>query len=329
MELLIIGGTMFLGRHLVDAALAAGHTVTLFNRGKTNPDLYPEVRKLRGDRRAGHLDALRDGRWDAVIDTCGYFPREVEALTAALGDRAGHYTFVSSISVYADFSKPNDELSPVGTTDEPEATEMTNETYGPLKALCEQAAEDALPGKVCVVRPGLIVGPHDPTDRYAYWPWRLARGGEVLAPAPPDQVAQIIDARDLAQWMVRLAEQRVTGVFNATSEPFRFEEMVDGCRAAAGSEAEVTWVDPQWLLEQKVTPWMELPVWIPPGIGSDSMHRSDVHRAVEAGLTFRSQEETARDTLAWLRTRPPEGTWQHTLTPEREADLLREWHDRT
>jgi 2'-hydroxyisoflavone reductase len=330
MKILVIGGTLFLGRHLVDAALAAGHEVTLFNRGKTNPDLYPDVTKLRGDRREGDLKALEGGEWDLAIDTCGYFPREVRAMTDVLEDRVGHYTFVSTISVYDDFSKPTDELSPVGVIDEPDTTEMSNEAYGPLKALCEQVAEDAMPGRVLVVRPGLIVGPHDPTDRYSYWPWRVAQGGEVLAPGPKDDVVQIIDGRDLAEWMVRAATRKLTGVFNATSEPFTFAEMVDGCREAAGSDAgEVTWVDPKWLLEHEVTPWMELPVWIPQGIGSDAMHRSSVDRAVAEGLTFRSPTVVARDTLDWLRTRPvADVQWQHTLEREKEVKLLEEWHSR-
>ena len=329
MRLLVIGGTMFLGRHLVDAALEAGHEVTLFNRGKTNPDLYPDVTKLRGDRREGDLAAIKDGEWDAAIDTCGYFPREIRAITEILKDRVDHYTFVSSISVYADFSQPTDEQSPVDTTDDPEAVEMTNETYGPLKALCEQAAEDAMPGRVLVVRPGLIVGPFDVTDRYGYWPWRLAQGGEVLAPGPEDDVVQIIDGRDLAEWMVRVVDRQLTGVFNATSEPFTFAEMVEGARLAAGTDAgRVTWVDPKWLLEKEVAPWMELPVWIPQGIGSDAMHRSSVDRAVAEGLTFRPQKEIAADTLAWLRTRPAGTGWEHTLKPEKEAALLKEWHAR-
>ena len=185
MNLLILGGTVFLGRHLVEAALARGHAVTLFNRGQHNPDLFPEVERLRGDR-DGDLQALEGRRWDAVVDTCGYVPRVVRASAEMLAPNVDHYTFISSISVYADTSKPGiDEQAPVGTLDDPTTEEVTGESYGPLKALCEQAAEAAMPGRVLNIRPGLIVGPHDPTDRFTYWVRRVAEGGEVLAPGNP------------------------------------------------------------------------------------------------------------------------------------------------
>ena len=329
MDILIVGGTLFLGRHLVDAATAAGHRVTLFNRGRTNPELYPDVEKLRGDRREGEYGALAERRWDAAIDTCGYLPAEVRSLGVALGSEVDHYTFVSTLSVFADQSVPNDELSPVGSLDEAESAELTNETYGPLKAACERVAEDAFPGRTLTVRPGLIVGPFDPTDRYGYWPHRLARGGEVLAPRPTDQPVQIIDGRDLAEWTVRMVEAGRTGVYNATSPAVTFEAMVDGCRRAAermgAPPAEITWVDPAWLLERKVSPWSELPVWLPAGGQFDGLHRTVVDRAVEAGLTRRPLDVVAADFLAWDRSRPADGTWQHTLSSEREVELLDQW----
>ncbi len=208
MKLLVLGGTVFLGRHLVEAATARGHSVTLFNRGQHNPELYPEVEKLRGDRDSD-LSALQGRRWDAVIDTCGYLPRAVRASAELLADAVDHYTFISSISVYADFHTPAmDESAPVGTLADETVEEVTGETYGPLKALCEQAAERALPGRVLNIRPGLIVGPHDPTDRFTYWPVRVARGGEVLAPGRPHVPVQVIDGRDLAEWTVRMVEAR-------------------------------------------------------------------------------------------------------------------------
>src|SRR5262249_55921530 len=244
MKLLILGGTIFLGRYLVEAALAAGHDVTLFNRGQHNPELYPEVEKLRGDRDGG-LAALRGRRWDAVVDTSGYLPRVARASAELLADAVDHYTFISSISVYPHFrSLGTDESAPVDTLDDPNIEEVTGETYGPLKALCEQAAEQALPGRTLVIRPGLIVGPHDYSDRFTYWVRRVAQGGEVLAPERPDWHTQIIDVRDLAEWTLRMAERRLVGVYNATGPAYdlSFGQLLDTCRAVSGSDARFTWV---------------------------------------------------------------------------------------
>lgn len=216
MKILVLGGTRFLGRHIVEAALAGGHDITLFNRGQNNPDLFPEVEKLRGNR-DGDLSALQGRQWDAVIDTCGFVPRIVQASAALLADSVRHYTFISSISVYADFSKPAmNENAPVGTMQDESIEEITAETYGPLKALCERTAEKAMPGRVLHIRPGYIVGPFDPTDRFTYWPRRVATGGEMLAPGRPDSQIQFVDVRDLANWIIRMVETNRTGVFNAT-----------------------------------------------------------------------------------------------------------------
>src|SRR3954470_5339632 len=220
MKLLILGGTIFLGRYLAEAALERGHDLTLFNRGQHNSELYPDVEKLRGDRDGG-LDVLRGRRWDAVVDTSGYLPRLVRASAELLADAVEHYTFISSISVYPHFrSLGQDESAPVGTLDNPSVEEITGESYGPLKALCEQAVEQALPGRTLVVRPGLIVGPHDPSDRFTYWVRRVAQGGELLAPAGRDWHTQIIDVRDLAEWTLRMVERRQTGVYNATGPAY-------------------------------------------------------------------------------------------------------------
>ena len=233
MNLLILGGTIFLGRYLVEAALARGHQVTLFNRGQHNSELYPDVEKLRGDRDGG-LDVLRGRRWDAVVDTSGYVPRVVRASAELLADAVEHYTFISSISVYPHFRSVGlDESAPVGTLDDPTVEEITGESYGPLKALCEQAVEQALPGRTLVIRPGLIVGPHDYSDRFTYWVRRVAQGGELLAPAHPDWHTQIIDVRDLAEWTLRMVERRQTGVYNATGPEYdlTFGQLLETCRS--------------------------------------------------------------------------------------------------
>ncbi len=301
----------------------------MFNRGQTNPASYPDVERLVGDRRSD-VSALKGRSFDAAIDTSAYFPADVRRSMYALAGSVGHYTFVSTISVYADASTPGkDESAPVGQIDDPDVDAITGDTYGPLKALCEEAAEEAMPGRVANVRPGLIVGPNDPSDRFTYWIRRLARPGEVLAPDRPDMPVQVIDVRDLAEWIVRLAAAGTTGVFNATgpAPPHRFVAVLDACQAAAGCGAEITWVDEKWLAEHKVGYWIELPLWLPGGAGYDGLSAVDVSRAVDAGLTFRTLGETCRDTLAWDRTRRGEGM-DAQLTPEREAELLGAWRAR-
>ena len=319
MRALILGGTQFLGRHLVEAAQAFGHEVTLFNRGQTNPDLFPEVERLHGDR-DGDLSALADGHWDVVVDTCGYFPRVVRESARALAGRVEHYTFVSSVSVYADLSAPPDESSPVGTLADETIEDFGPgyENYGPLKALCEREVERVFPGQALIVRPGLIVGPHDPTDRFTYWPRRLARGGEILAPGPPDRSTQFIDARDLAGWLIEMAQERRAGVFNAANDGVSFGELLAG--------GDVTWVDDGFLLEHGVGQWMELPLWLAdPALSG--MDKADVSRAMAAGLSFRPVGGTVRGTAEWDAARvdyePRAG-----LAPSREAELLAAWHAR-
>ena len=328
MHLLIIGGTVFLGRHLVEAALARGHTLSLFNRGQHNPELFPEVEKLRGDR-ASDLAALVGRRWDAAIDTCGYVPRVVRTSSELLADAVEHYTFVSSISVYADFKKIGiNEHDPVGTLEDESIEEVTGESYGPLKALCEQAAERAMPGRVLNVRPGLIVGPHDPTDRFTYWPRRVARGGEVLAPNRPEHGTQIIDVRDLAEWMIAMVEQRQIGIYNATGPEYRLTigQVLDESKSVSGSDANIVWVNERFLLDAGVQPWSELPIWVPAedpdNAGFDSV---DCAKAIGAGLRFRPLAETIRDTLAWDATLPADRELRAGIRREREAELLASW----
>lgn len=328
MKLLILGGTIFLGRHIVEAALTRGHTVTLFNRGRHNPELFPEVEKIRGDR-AVDLSPLQAGRWDAVIDTCGYAPRHVRASADYLANRAAHYTFISTISVYADFSKPDTtETSPLGKLDDPTVEEVTGETYGPLKALCEQAAEEAMPGQTLTIRPGLIVGPHDPTDRFTYWPVRVARGGAVLAPGNPQQEVQFIDGRDLAAWTVQQVEAQATGIYNATgpARPLTIQEFLTTCKQTLQSDADYVWVTETFLEEQKVGAFVEMPLWTPSA--DAGIEQIDCSKAIAAGLVCRPLAATIADTLAWHKTRPEPVTWRAGLTPEREAELLAEYRIR-
>ncbi|HEU5318738.1 MAG TPA: NAD-dependent epimerase/dehydratase family protein [Chloroflexota bacterium] len=338
MRILILGGTRFLGRHLVDAALARGHEVTLFTRGQTNPDLYATLERIRGDRDpqkdGGAGLAQLEGRiWDAVFDTSGYVPRVVRAAAERLAGAATHYTFVSSISVYKDFARPGiDEDYPVATLEDESVEEITGDTYGPLKALCEREVERTFPGRALNVRPGLIVGPHDPTDRFTNWPHRVAQGGEVLAPNGPDLPVQVIDARDLAAWIVTLAETRTTGTFNATGpdQPLGLGAVLDACRHVSQSDARVTWVDEAFLLERGVAYWQDVSAVLPEGDPKYAgMARVDVSKAVAAGLTFRPIEQTIRDTLDWDRSRPHDTPLKAGLTRERESELLREWHARS
>ncbi|HTP11498.1 MAG TPA: SDR family oxidoreductase [Anaerolineae bacterium] len=325
MNLLIIGGTRFVGRHLVEVALARGHTITLFNRGQSNPDLFLQVEQLHGDRGAD-LSPLKDRSWDAVIDTCGYVPRIVRLSAQALVGHTDRYVFISTVSVYAeDNPRGMDENSPLATLKDESVEDVTGENYGGLKVLCEKAVEQAYPDRALIIRPGLIVGPHDPTDRFTYWPWRIAQGGEVLAPGNPDQLQQIIDVRDLAQWIVQMVEAKRTGIFNAVGPDYTLttRRMLEACVTVCNPQAQLTWLSESFLLEHKVEPWSEMPVWVPEK--ESAMDTCSNAHAISAGLKFRSIEETIRDTLAWAKTRPADHVWRAGMKPEREAELLREW----
>lgn len=330
MDVLIIGGTKFLGRHLVDAALAAGHDVTIANRGQTNPELFPDVARIVFDRESDDMAPLQSGSWDAVVDTCGYFPAHVRATAEALADRAAHYTFVSSISVYADLSQPGfDETSPVRHLDDVVPTEVTGETYGPLKAACEDAAAAVFGDRCLNVRPGLIAGPWDQSDRFTYWPRRFDLGGEALVPAAPDLSVQLADVRDLAEWIIRAAAAYEAGVFNACGpqKPWTLGEVLEACRVAAGPDAAVpVAVDESFLREHEVAPWLELPLWIPKDTDKFAMMDVNVDKAVGAGMTFRSLQTLVEDTLAWDRTRrdtPLSGP----LAAEKESAVLAAWRE--
>lgn len=341
LNLLILGGTGFLGPHVVEHALGRGHAVTLFNRGRTNPQLFPDVPQLRGDRdpRIGDgLRALEGTRWDGVIDTSGYVPRIVGASARLLAEAAGHYVFVSTISVYDGYPTAGMDESAAIARIEEEASEDVSRFYGPLKALCERAAESAMPGRVSSIRPGLIVGPLDPTDRFTYWPVRIAQGGEVLAPGSPDDPVQYIDARDLAAFIIRAIERRTTGVFNVTGpvRPTNIAELLYGCKAVTGSGAQFTWVEADFLAEQNVQAWSDMPAWVPPRNGMTGFMQIDCSRAIEAGLSTRPLAQTLSDTLAWYealpdsRRRLPETRPSSLpgISRQRERELLAAWHDR-
>jgi len=331
-KLLILGGTRFLGPALVEAARSRGWMITLFNRGKTNPQLFPDVEKLRGDR-DGDLKALEGRKWDAVVDPSGYVPRIVRDSATLLKDAVKQYVFISSISVYADNSKVNmDETAPVAKIPDETVEKVDGETYGALKALCEQAAEKAMPGRAANIRPGLIVGPDDPSDRFTYWPVRVARGGEVLSPGDPSDPVQFIDVRDLAEWTIGLIERGHMGVYNATGPktPMPIGDLLQACKKASGSNATFTWADAKWLEGQNVQAWSDMPVWVPPTPDQIGFSRVSIKRALDTGLTFRPVETTIKDTLAWWKTLPEDrrSTMKAGIKPEREAEVLKAWHEK-
>jgi 2'-hydroxyisoflavone reductase len=302
----------------------------LFNRGRHHPELYSHLERLRGDRDGG-LAALQGRRWDAVIDTCGYVPRVVQASAELLASAVDHYTFISSISVYAEFPRvPGiDERAAVGRLADATVEEVTGETYGPLKALCEQAVERAMPGRALHIRPGLIAGPFDPSDRFTYWPHRVAQGGEVLAPGRPERLVQFIDARDLAGWIIHLVEAGQTGIYNATGPDYELtmQRLLDECQSVSGSDARFVWVSDEFLLEAGVVAWTEVPLWAPearaPGLAA-----ADCTKAIASGLLFRPLAVTIRDTLAWDAARPATVERRAGLKPERERQVLEAWRAR-
>lgn len=330
MKVLIIGGTQFLGRHFVETALAQGHTVTLFNRGRTNPELYPEVEKLVGDRTAD-LSPLRGRSWDAVVDTSGYTPRVVRASAEQLTGCVGHYTFISSLSVYSDFASPVDENAPVETLEDPNVEDVTGGTYGGLKALCEQAVQEALPGQNLVVRAGLIVGPYDQLNRFPYWLRRIPQGGDVLAPGSPAHAVQLIDGRDIARWALHCAETRISGIFNTTGPavPLAIGNVLATIATIAGAQPNLIWVSDEFLLGQSVQPLDGVPLWVPPEYGY--FFKVNISKALDAGLSFRPLADTTRDTLEWLQTAAGQVKQagrmgiESGLAPEREAEMLAEW----
>lgn len=339
MKLLIIGGTRFVGRHLVAAALARGHEVTLFNRGTHAPPAR-DVETIAGDR-YNDLAKLSGRHWDAVVDTCGHVPRAVTAATEVLRDAVDGYVFISSQSAYADVSvRGVVETAPLAqlTSEQLERANQIETSgdpsygalYGGLKALCEAAAEQVMPNRVLIVRPGLIVGPEDYTDRFTYWVVRVARGGEVLAPGRPERPVQFIDARDLAAWIVTMTERRETGVYNANRLPetATMKDVLDECRSSSGSDAVFTWVSEAFLHREEVAAWSQMPLWLPEEDAPrlNGFMFVNVDKAVAAGLRIRPLGDTIRDTLAWARSELSDAPLKAGIDAEREQALFRQWH---
>jgi 2'-hydroxyisoflavone reductase len=327
MRILILGGTGFVGRHIAEVSLARGHELTLFHRGRSNAGILGGAEHLLGDRDVD-LSALRGRQFDVVIDTGGYEVPAVRAAARAVAHPGLHHVFISSISVYSDFSKTDELAGPLHTIVDAETASLSLATYGALKVACERALDEELSGRVQHVRAGLILGPHDYDERFRYWLTRIARGGEVLAPGDPEAVAQAIDARDLATWVLTCAEARVTGPFNATGQPMSMRSLLETIRDVVGSDARFTWVPDEVLTAHSVGPYSEMPFWLPASVGARPV---DIRRALDRGLTLRPFADTARDTWAWLRAswdaeasvrenrrlRVPGG-----MSPEREAQIL-------
>ncbi|HSZ08126.1 MAG TPA: NAD-dependent epimerase/dehydratase family protein [Steroidobacteraceae bacterium] len=336
LRILILGGTGFTGPHQVRYALSRGHQITLFNRGKQPHEWPGAVEELIGDRNTGDLKALEGREWDVCIDNPTTLPFWVRDAGRVLQGKVKHYVFISTISVYADDLKPADESAPVaGYTGKDamaetlESLRAKGELYGPLKAFSEKEAQKQFPGKATIIRPGLIVGPGDETDRFTYWPVRLARGGEVLAPGDGSDPVQIIDARDLAEWTIRMAETRTLGTFNATGpdHSLQMKEMLSGIAAAIHADARPIWVPADFLASEKVEAWSNMPVWVPGHGDTAGFARRSIAKALAAGLRFRPLDMTASDTLTWFGQQPAErqAKLKAGLTPEREQGVLAKW----
>ena len=343
MKLLILGGTRFVGRHLVSAALARDHEVTLFNRGTYSSTASTSVETIYGDRNSD-LTKLQGRRWDVVIDTCGYLPRTIKASAEILSHSVDEYVFISSISVYADVSVPGvDETASLATLTSEQLEQAYaidssglvsavtyGKMYGGLKALCEQALEQALPDRVLIIRPGVIVGPYDYTDRLTYWVARVAQGGEVLAPGRPERFVQFIDVRDLAEWIVRMIERKQTGVYNANGVPnnLTMARLLEECKLVTGTDAFFTWVSEDFLMQEKVAAWTEMPLWLredAPHLKGAMFIKSD--KAGDNGLSFRPLKGTISDILDWWKTDRASEKLKAGIERDKEEALLHKWHE--
>jgi 2'-hydroxyisoflavone reductase len=323
MKLLILGGTQFVGRHIVELALRQGHDVTLFNRGKTQPGLHAGVKQFVGDRKSD-VSALQKGEWDVAIDTCGYTQRDVINTTQALAQRVKHYVFISSISAYASFREPNDESSATGVIEDSDTETVDGRTYGPLKAACEAIVQTQFAERATLIRPGLVVGPHDHTDRFTYWVARMTRGGEILAPHHPQDPVQFVDARDLAAFTLRCAEQRLVGVFNVVAPTLGIGKLVQYCQEVTNSCERITWVSAKYLAQHNIQEWQDLPLWMNPEGDNRAVALTRNSKALAAGLSTRAVSQTIADTLRWHLTRPlaEQQGLKAGLSAEREAALL-------
>lgn len=327
-RILVLGGTGFIGPHMVREALRRGHFVTLFNRGRTNNVLFPDLETIKGDRDNG-LDGLAGRRWDAVIDNSGYVPRHVQDSARMLAPNCDRYVYISTVAVYADIPSATDEDSPLATLDDETTEEVTWETYGPLKALCEKrAAAEIESDRLAVLRPTYICGPGDHTDRFSYWPVRTRRGGEMLWPGRPDDALQIVDVRDLALFTIDCIDRDISGTYNMVNEPgaYTMGRLLDDCKAVTATEVDPIWVAEDFLKAQGLDPGAQLPIWQ----GSDGAFGISAARAVAAGMQMRPERETARDLLAWWDTLPAERRAGLKAGPsaEKEAEVLAAWKAR-
>lgn len=346
LNLLILGGTSFIGPHIVERALERGHSITLFNRGKTNPNIFPQLEKLQGNRdpqKGEGLAALEKKvkagvRYDGVIDTSGHYPRWVRGSAELLRDNAGQYVYISSLSALASHAEPGmDETAPAAQLEDPTVETMGEnyENYGGLKALCEKTATEVMDGRATCLRPGLIVGPRDNVPRFTWWPVRIERGGEVLAPGNHDDPVQYIDGRDLARFVVKAIEDQTMGLFhlNGPTSPTNIAEVLYGCKAVIGGDVTFTWVPADFLEQHQVQGWSHMPLWIPPKGDYRGFHRVDCSKAIAAGLTTRPLAETVRDTLEWYHAWPAkhpdkEFRWYGGIDPEREQKVIAAWKNR-
>lgn len=327
LNILILGGTGFTGPHQVETALGRGHKVTLFNRGVSAPGLFPNLEAITGDR-DGDLSLLANRKWDAVIDNSGNVPRWVESAAAVLKGNVGHYFYVSSISVYADQAKAGlKESDPLISISESEAQQVTGTNYGGVKALCEQKARQAFPNNLTIARLGLVVGPGDPTDRFTYWPVRVYDGGMVLAPGKPEDPIQCIDARDFAQWTIASLENKLSGVFNVTGPRQRLSmgEFLEGVKRTTNADCDFTWVDASFLQANKVIPWADMPLWVPPSSAIAGLTTIDISQLLKTGISYRPMAFTVEEALAWYRSDPNPRPLKAGLTSARESSLLRAW----
>ncbi len=331
LKILVLGGTGFIGPHMVREALRRGHGVTLFNRGKTDRTLFPDLELLVGDRDNG-LDALKGRRWDAVVDNSGFVPRHVADSARLLSPAVSHYLYISSISVYASFAEANDEDSPLATMPDESVEEVTGETYGPMKALCEQrVAAEIGDDRLTVLRPTYICGPGDHTDRFSYWPVRTMKGGEMLWPGTPEDKVQIIDVRDLANFVVDAVEQRITGTYNTVTPAgsYSMGDLLTDSMAVTGTEVDPTWVSAEFIEAQNPDANRPLPIWAPPGGEYAGVPFVNGERAAAKGLENRPVRETVRDLISWWKTLPEQRTQKVRagLSAEREAEMLSLWHE--
>jgi 2'-hydroxyisoflavone reductase len=330
LNVLFMGGTGFIGPHMVRAIAALGHKVTLFNRGKSNPDLFSELELIKGDRLSDDILQLANRRWDIIVDTSCYVPRAVNLLLDTVShEHLQQYIFISTISVYLDYSVPGiTENSPLQTMDDP-TSEDVNMHYGALKVLCEKAAEKALPGKLTIIRPGIIIGPGDRSDRFTYWPETVYRGGEVLAPGQGDDAFQTLDARDLANWVALCLRNRVLGTYNATNTAGAnsFRDVLETSRQELNPKATITWVPHKFLLSQDLQQMADLPFWATPDGTYAGIFLVNSEAASAAGLRHRPLQDSIRDTHAWFQSQPEERQkLQAGMSAEREAEVLAAWH---